>query len=77
MDEQVLNVLRETLSPVEATRRNAEEQLKQLSYHPGQCSPLCHFSLRVRCYHFEVTKGGKGGWLSEGDARISMMFLYG
>ena len=37
MDEQVLNVLKETLSPQENIRRNAEDQLRQLSVHPGLC----------------------------------------
>ncbi|KAI9638767.1 armadillo-type protein [Dioszegia hungarica] len=34
MDQQVLQVLRETLSPEEAVRQNAEVQLKQLFFHP-------------------------------------------
>lgn len=36
MDGQVLECLRATLSPDQGTRRNAEEQLKQLFQHPGQ-----------------------------------------
>jgi hypothetical protein len=35
MDGQVLECLRATLSPDQGTRRNAEEQLKQLFQHPG------------------------------------------
>jgi hypothetical protein len=38
MDQQVLQILRETLSPEEGVRQNAEAQLRQLFLHPGSYS---------------------------------------
>jgi hypothetical protein len=44
MDEQVLQCLQATLSAEEGTRRQAEEQLKQLFLIPGA---LIDFSLHI------------------------------
>ena len=41
MEDQALSTLNQTLSADEATRRHAEEQLKQLSFHPGMSLALC------------------------------------
>ena len=49
MDQQVLQCLQGTLSPVENTRKDAEHQLRQLFFHPGglNISQLGHWKLNV------------------------------